>query len=365
MQNRLMQLDFLRGVAILLVLCRHQNLFVFTSTMGWIGVDLFFVLSGFLVSGILFKEFLKFGVINPKLFLIRRGFKIYPIYYIFYFFYFYRTISTFGLSFKGLLSELFFIQNYTLNWGYAFGPGWTLALEEQFYFGFAFFLNFAINKKLITLQQHKNSKLSVFEKLLFFILLLCLLFRYAANYYYPLSLIKNTTMTHLRIDSLLAGVLVGYWYYFKKKKLLIFFNKYKKSFPIMIILLLSFTPFIDFLNSFFVRTIGFTMVYLAFILLLIYFLCVSNINIILNKIFSKNIVTFVSKIGIASYSIYIIHMLVNYHFLKLESIFLSKNLSTPFPFFITSFFSITIGIFITKYIEKYFLDLREKHYPSK
>jgi peptidoglycan/LPS O-acetylase OafA/YrhL len=81
---RLRELDFLRGIAILLVLLRHIHLFSFTKNMGWIGVDLFFVLSGFLVSGLLFKEYIKFGNIRPKLFLIRRGFKIYPIYFLFY-----------------------------------------------------------------------------------------------------------------------------------------------------------------------------------------------------------------------------------------------------------------------------------------
>ena len=58
--NRLRELDFLRGIAIILVLFRHQVLFDFLETMGWIGVDLFFVLSGFLVSGLLFKEYQKF-----------------------------------------------------------------------------------------------------------------------------------------------------------------------------------------------------------------------------------------------------------------------------------------------------------------
>ena len=85
--SRLRELDFLRGIAILLVLLRHITLFSFTTQMGWIGVDLFFVLSGFLVSGLLFKEYIQFGNIQPKLFLIRRGFKIYPIYFIFYILY--------------------------------------------------------------------------------------------------------------------------------------------------------------------------------------------------------------------------------------------------------------------------------------
>ena len=44
--NRLRELDFLRGIAIILVIARHQVLFPFLKTMGWIGVDLFFVLSG-------------------------------------------------------------------------------------------------------------------------------------------------------------------------------------------------------------------------------------------------------------------------------------------------------------------------------
>ncbi len=68
--NRLRELDFLRGIAIILVLLNHKHLFDFTQTVGWVGVDLFFVLSGFLVSGLLFKEYIKFGNIKPLLFLI-------------------------------------------------------------------------------------------------------------------------------------------------------------------------------------------------------------------------------------------------------------------------------------------------------
>ena len=64
---RLPQLDFLRGVAVLLVITRHLT-YGYTDAgrlgplvkigfdLGWTGVDLFFVLSGFLVGGLLFKE---------------------------------------------------------------------------------------------------------------------------------------------------------------------------------------------------------------------------------------------------------------------------------------------------------------------
>ena len=60
MAGRVQQLDVLRGVAVLLVLVHHSpggegRLL----KAGWTGVDLFFVLSGFLVSGLLFKEHLR------------------------------------------------------------------------------------------------------------------------------------------------------------------------------------------------------------------------------------------------------------------------------------------------------------------
>jgi len=57
--HRLAEIDFLRGLAVILVLFAHHYLTSYTAEMGWIGVDLFFVLSGFLVSGLLFNEYKK------------------------------------------------------------------------------------------------------------------------------------------------------------------------------------------------------------------------------------------------------------------------------------------------------------------
>ena len=148
-QYRLRELDFLRGIAIILVLFRHQYLFDFTQKMGWIGVDLFFVLSGFLVSGLLFKEYIKFGSIKPGLFLIRRGFKIYPVYYLFYLLYLTPILIKGNLNLTGFFSDMFFLQNYIWGWGYAYAPSWSLAVEEHFYFGFAMLMLFGIKKNII------------------------------------------------------------------------------------------------------------------------------------------------------------------------------------------------------------------------
>jgi peptidoglycan/LPS O-acetylase OafA/YrhL len=88
---RIKQLDLLRGLAILLV--RGQppvikrpetgQLGLFGSMwqrFGWTGVDLFFVLSGFLIGGLLFAEFKRTSSLNTGRFLIRRGFRIWPGY---------------------------------------------------------------------------------------------------------------------------------------------------------------------------------------------------------------------------------------------------------------------------------------------
>ncbi len=69
-------LDFLRGAAVLLVMAGHYFNGYFSNHIGWSGVDLFFVLSGFFVSGILFREFNSTGKIRAKRFLIRRGLNI-------------------------------------------------------------------------------------------------------------------------------------------------------------------------------------------------------------------------------------------------------------------------------------------------
>jgi peptidoglycan/LPS O-acetylase OafA/YrhL len=69
--NRYKSLDFLRGVAVLLVMAGHFLPGYFSMHIGWSGVDLFFVLSGFFVSGILFREYLQKGKIRPGRFLIR------------------------------------------------------------------------------------------------------------------------------------------------------------------------------------------------------------------------------------------------------------------------------------------------------
>ncbi|MGC4041477.1 MAG: acyltransferase [Flavobacterium sp.] len=355
--NRLRELDFLRGVAIILVMVHHIEIVHFLQVMGWIGVDLFFVLSGFLVSGLLFKEYKKFGSINAKLFLIRRGFKIYPIFYLSYIIYIVPRILMHKPNLGYAFYDLFFIQNYALGWGYAYAASWSLAVEEHFYFALALLLWLIFNKKIMKFEI--TGKFSNFEKYLIGTLVFVLILRFVANVEYPDEAVKNTTMSHLRVDSLLFGVLISYWYHFKQEKLVAFYQKYKAVLLVLAFAMLSFTPFIERLTSFFVKTIGFTMIYISFGILLIHFLVDKNVNTQINRLFSTFVVNFVSKIGFCSYSIYIIHSFVNNWIGVLQ-------IQNRILVFVLAFtISIAGGFFMTYVIEKFFLNYRDKYYPNR
>src|SRR5215469_12989174 len=118
-------IDVLRALAVTLVFGAHlfpcpsetnQTLAFLTGAwgkVGWVGVDLFFVLSGFLVSGLLYREHQKYGQISASGFLIRRGLKIYPAFWLMIG----VSIAVFAFSrglphIKSILSELLFLQNY-------------------------------------------------------------------------------------------------------------------------------------------------------------------------------------------------------------------------------------------------------------
>lgn len=362
---RLRELDFLRGVAIILILLRHQQLFSCTTNMGWIGVDLFFVLSGFLVSGLLFREYLEFGNIQPNKFLIRRGFKIYPIYFIFYLFYFIPILYKGNLNIIGFLSDLTFFQNYVWGWGYAYAASWSLAVEEHFYFCFLLFFQLGLKYNFIKLKEIDSqiSRISRFEILIILVMIFCIMFRLYRNIAFPEQFAFNFTMTHLRIDSILSGVLISYLFYFRLDYLKKIYQSYKNPLLVLSFLGILWTPLVDPTTSFFAKTFGFSFLYFSFGILLVAFLFTSDINNKLNRIFSTTIVNFVSKMGYCSYSIYIIHSFVNIQVYAIYSI--SNYYNHYLNFLFTSALSIIFGMFMTFKIENYFLGIRDKHYPNR
>lgn len=211
--KRNLALDVLRGIAVLMVLVYHNYLMHlnFTSSPPVLnflarGVDLFFVLSGFLISGLLFAEFKERGSINCWRFWIRRGFKIYPAFYalmglgLLEILWNHRSISLFW-------HECLFIQNYRRSyWPHT----WSLAVEEHFYFTLPLLLLLLI--KIMPKSRNPFRVLPLISVVLSaacFVLRLRALLKGGgvADYVFP---------THLRVDALFAGVTLGYFYHFDK-----------------------------------------------------------------------------------------------------------------------------------------------------
>src|SRR5437667_1425759 len=208
MTTRNQCLDALRGVAIILVLlCHYSQALSLGSALlevGGCGVDLFFVLSGFLISGLLFSEFERTGRINICRFLIRRAFKIYPPFYLLL-----ASTALFFLIFARsvpmvLLADAVFLQNYLPHF---WEHGWSLAVEEHFYV----FLP-ALLLLLIKLHCRRNSRnpFRVPPVVSIGLSALCLYLRIVALKR-GADLTHIEFPTHLRADALFAGVTLGYF----------------------------------------------------------------------------------------------------------------------------------------------------------
>lgn len=138
---RLARLDTLRALAIVLVLMSHYNGFVsqaptfgIIGSIGWAGVDLFFVLSGYLIGNQLLAPAARGESLDLKTFLARRLLRTLPNYYAVLAVYLMLPDSPIaGKSMAPLWQFLTFTQNFGLNYGETFTHSWSLCIEEQFY----------------------------------------------------------------------------------------------------------------------------------------------------------------------------------------------------------------------------------------
>lgn len=188
---RFHSLDGLRGVAIIMVLLLHHKLF----NNGWMGVDLFFVLSGFLITGILRKDRNK--AFFWKRFYIKRSTRILPpmvltclLAYIF----------TPGASLLVILGYLFtlggFIDLDKKIFIEPVGPTWSLAIEEHFYLAWPFVIRFMTRKRALVL--------------LLSLLVMVPLLRLAYSHPMPTADLSVTYfLTPFRVDEMAFGCLLA------------------------------------------------------------------------------------------------------------------------------------------------------------
>jgi peptidoglycan/LPS O-acetylase OafA/YrhL len=145
-------LDGLRGLAILLVIAHNAQLLetpemhgatkfvVYLMGQGWVGVQLFFVLSGFLITGILLDTTGRAGALRT--FIVRRALRIFPLYYGALFLIF-AVLPAIGMQpdiYRAQAPYQGWLWAYLSNWTDPMGIGpkalghfWSLAVEEQFY----------------------------------------------------------------------------------------------------------------------------------------------------------------------------------------------------------------------------------------
>lgn len=259
-------IDGIRALAIIWVLILHvwffhlslmeetsalvvDNFWLSWIARGDLGVDLFFVISGFLIGTILFKEFKRSTKINFKRFYIRRFLRLIPAYT------FAMLLGIFFLRSSGLdnwqdsWSNFLYVNNYITG---SYMPWtWSLAIEEQFYIVTPFLIAF-----VLPLFKRKYVFFGILA-----IIPIAFTYHYSVNIFgfsipfkgaYPnedwLNWFWNYYMlTHLRYGGLLAGVVAAYLNVFYMEQVKLFFTQYKvlnsflMLFNIAILVFISFT----------------------------------------------------------------------------------------------------------------------------
>lgn len=215
-------LDLLRFLAVVLVLGRHLHapsadypgwLITWLSAWtrgGWVGVDLFFVLSGYLVSGLLFSEQQRSGHIRVGRFLIRRGFKLYPSFWIVIALTIAKGLVTGHPVLRApyVVGELTFTQNYV---GALWGHTWSLAVEEHFYILLSVFL-FLRYRPPAAGQPAWPGLPRVFA----LVAIGCLAARLLTAGLRDFTVDTHVYPTHLRLDGLLFGVFLSWHKHYTK-----------------------------------------------------------------------------------------------------------------------------------------------------
>jgi len=358
--NRFKQVDILRAIAVFLVLGRHMkpcppdgNAWCYQTSRiwaqgGWVGVDLFFVLSGFLVSGLLFREYEKYHELRVGCFLIRRGFKIYPPFWLLIG----VTVALLALHhvklfWPAIASELLFVQNYGPNlWNHT----WSLAVEEHFYLLLAGGL-------FILARRRSPDPFAMIPAAFVAVAVICLLLRVVDSPHPPFDFKAHIFRTHLRLDGLFFGVFLSYvfhrhpiWFFSVARRF-----RYALGGMGALMLLPAFCFPLEETPS--LTTYGLTLFYLGSGCLLCAALGFSATG--------NRCVRAVAYMGSHSYSIYLWHMQVSIWVTAL----VTRHLSQPDNWLLYAAIyligSIVFGIGMAILIENPVLRLRNRYFPSR
>ena len=349
-------LDGLRGVAILLVVFLHNFNFMNYFFFGWLGVDLFFVLSGFLITDILLN-----GLHKPHFlrnFYIRRVLRIFPLFYLTLIIclLILPNIKSLHLDASYYTGNQFWLWAYLQNWLFVFKEPhgdkillhtWSLAVEEQFYLVWP-----------VTILLFRK------PKILLTIALLTLVFVVVARYmvwiYQVEDLAYSSLYTFTRIDGLCIGSMVA---------LLMRINPgFLKKYTTVIVLLMAAVNFgFYFINN----QQSSTLPYLAFagyttfavLFGILVYEAVSGGSKVIQFLFNNRILKFFGKI---SYGLYVYHWPVYILLFSFFREFILKNINTPYHIaetgsgIIVTVLAVVLSVISYQYFEKPFLKLKNR-----
>lgn len=361
MKHKLYGLDHLRALAIILVFFFHY--FIISggepawlpdiASFGWTGVDLFFVLSGFLISAQLFEQIKQGELVSFRKFFLKRFFRIVPAFLVTVALYFCFPFFREKEALPPLWKFLTFTQNLGLNlkdYG-TFSHCWSLCVEEHFYL----FLPLI----LIAIQRGKGIKNAYWLLIGVFLAGFAIRIYSFNQLYLPNISDKNNWLywykfiyypTYNRLDGLLIGVVIASIYVFKS----IWWQNIAKYGNLLIVLGLITLTGAYFLcedqQSYDASVFGFPVIAIGFGLMVSGAISPASF---LYKWNSK-LTTFIATI---SYAIYLTHKGVIY---STQQILAEYNLNSNIVLLICIITCIAFAYLLHLVVEKPFMKLRDK-----
>ena len=343
-------LNGLRAISILIVVFHHieLNYKVFGDNIpdslkafyellidGQFGVNVFFIISGFLITSLLIIEEKNTGTISFKNFYLRRTLRIFPAYYFYLLFlYILQLLNILSIDNRSWLTSITYMKYFNRGLDYVTSHAWSLSIEEHFYLFFP----------LLFVYGGKIRKTSIFMLILFvpLIKIFC--------YYYPISYLNNNLTIIKRIDALAIGCLVAFY----KDSLLKILGKkinYWFYFSLVVIFII---PFLSDFSEEYNLHLGFILVPFGTRYGTIANICISII--LLYSVFGHKGLWYrllnskvFEQIGLLSYSIYL-----------WQQLFISPLKFWAFSYPQNIMFVIAFALFSYYCIEKPFLKMKDK-----
>lgn len=307
------------------------------------GVDVFFLISGFLITYLLLKEKEIYGKINIKKFYIRRILRIWPLYY------FAIAFTPFLIQWLApvykqpdYLPNLLYFNNFhaitTQDWQYPFAHFWSLCVEEHFYVVWPLVIAFIPIKRLPV----------VFTSLIFGSIIYRITVYFGDPNPYNLSIYLNTLS---RVDVLVIGALLAYFHYKKPFNFEVHFVV-----RILVYLLLLACLFVD---RIYASETMFLVIFKKYIYVFGAAFWMGNYMFNKNAFFNfktKNVVHYFGKI---SYGIYVYHnMIIPVIFMKI--MFNNQIYNMYFYFFMMIGLTLLLSWLSYELYEKWFLKLKNR-----